>query len=185
MLTQLLLLTCLWTTPSPARTLEESILPTSWPRPSWCSTDSVYAPNVSLVSTSKSTSPVFTCHANRGDASAIIASRGDKVLELKFLRSVKKDQITASFSEGFKNNCATNCEQDGAQFAKFNEVMRDLRAGDRIRIITTPDDVVRVEVSGRESTAAEFTGATMRQNVLAAFLGPRPASPEFKAGLLD
>ena len=118
------------------------------------------------------------------DAKAIVASRGDKRLELVFLRSVKKSQITESFTEGFKNNCVDHCAEDGLQFAKFDDIMRDLREGDRVRIVTTPKDVVRVEVLGRESTSAEFTGETMRRNVLATFLGEHPATPEFKAGLL-
>lgn len=96
--------------------------------------------------------------AKSADAEAVIASPGNKVLELVFLRSVDRETIQEAWQEGFDKNCKAECESAKDSFKAFNETMVDVSENSRLKM-TFDKDGVAVDIKGtKNSKKAQVIG---------------------------
>jgi hypothetical protein len=117
------------------------------------------------------------------DADALLAEPGPKFLEMVFLRRVDKASITEAWSEGIYKNCAVDCEHYRDQIRPVNDMMVDVLEKGRIQIRFLADRI-EMRVEGRETKEAVFKDVGLTKNLLRAFIGPKPADPDLKKGLL-
>jgi hypothetical protein len=80
-------------------------------------------------------------------------------------------------------NCAVDCEHYRDQIRPVNDMMVDILNKGRIQIAFYQDRV-ELRVDGREMKQATFKDPALAKNLLRAFLGPKPADPDLKKGLL-
>jgi len=125
----------------------------------------------------------FYAMAKSSDASALIASPQPKILEIVFLRSLDRETLQEAWTEAFTNNCAEDCAAAQGQLKAFNDLMVDMNENSRMKI-SFEKGSVNVEVKGAKTQSAMIVGDAFRRAVLAIFIGPKPPTPELKAGLL-
>jgi len=118
-----------------------------------------------------------------GDARAIMASPGPKVILLQFLHSASKSDIEKQYREGEARNCGHG-ECDPADEADYERLIAATPAaavGDTLTYILSPRGV-RVLVNNRQ--IAEFANPDLALRLLAGFIGPTPPSEDLKRHLL-
>ena len=118
-----------------------------------------------------------------GDARAIMASPGPKVILLQFLHSASKSDIEKQYREGEARNCGHG-ECDPADEADYERLIAATPAaavGDTLTYILSPRGV-RVLVNNRQ--IAEFANPVLALRLLAGFIGPTPPSEDLKRHLL-
>lgn len=122
--------------------------------------------------------------AKNADANAVIASPGNKVLELVFMRSVDRETLQEAWQEGFNKNCKAECESSKDQFKAFNDTMVDVKENSRLKM-TFDKDGVAVDIKGEKLTKkAQIIGDSFKKALLAIFIGDDPPTPDLKKGLL-
>lgn len=122
--------------------------------------------------------------AKSADASAIIASPANKVLELNFLRSIDKETLQEAWQEGFSKNCKSDCESAKDAFKAFNDTMIDVKENYKLKM-TFDKEGTTVEIKGgKDSKKAQIIGDSVKRALLAIFIGDQPPTPELKSGLL-
>lgn len=121
--------------------------------------------------------------AKQTDAKAVLDSEGAKELRLAFLRSIDKDTLREAWQEGYMSNCESTCTATSEQLKAFNAAMVDVKDKSEL-IIQFAKDKVTVETRGKESKKLEIPGAAFAKNLLAVFIGSKPATEDLKKGLL-
>ncbi len=114
------------------------------------------------------------------DASAIIASNGNKKIIMRLVRDVSASKLSDAWQEGFENNI----EDVGAVQAgldQFKSAMRDVTEG----------MTMTIDFSGETTTLAfdgetvlTIEGADFQKGLLSVWLGQEPPNSEIKEGIL-
>lgn len=116
------------------------------------------------------------------DAAAIMASRGPKVVDVRYRHEVSRDDAVRAWNHVIRANCpAPACEVPVTALARFDTLLGEVADGDTMRLAFTPDTLA-VETNGRP-TGTVVDGQLSRL-VLATWIGDAPTSEDVKRGLL-
>ena len=118
-----------------------------------------------------------------GDARAIMASPGPKVILMQFLHTASKSDVEKHYREGEARNCGHG-ECDPADEADFNKLIAatpGAAVGDTLTYILSSRGV-RALFNNRP--IGEFNNPDLGLRLLAGFIGPTPPSEDLKRHLL-
>ena len=114
-------------------------------------------------------------------AEAVLRQPGPKLVEMRSLRDVGRDDVHRAWRALLDENCPAPCPVAPAQVERFLALSPALRAGGSTTYVVTPAGVgVLVDGQVLGSVAGEGFGRLL----LATFIGPAATSPEVRAGLL-
>jgi hypothetical protein len=116
------------------------------------------------------------------DAAKILESDEVKVLHLRFVRDVGRDDVVSSFTDGFKKNASDLVPAIRPRIGQFTSWMPSFEDGSTITLTYVPDEGTRVAVNGRMK--GTIKGADFARALFAIWLGPRPPNGGLKRGLL-
>ena len=117
------------------------------------------------------------------DASAIVAADETKRVVLHFVHSkVDKGKLVNAWKEGFEANSKASLAALGPRIEKFNGMMADVVAGDRIELTYVPGEGTHVGVKGKEVGVLE--GKDFADALFLIWLGPKPAHEGLKKAML-
>jgi hypothetical protein len=118
-----------------------------------------------------------------GDARAIMASPGPKVILLHFLHAASKSDIEKHYREGEQHNCGNGgcAPADAADFERLITVTPAAAVGDTLTYVLSPKGV-RALFNNRQ--IGEFTNPDLALRLLAGFIGDVPPSEDLKRHLL-
>jgi hypothetical protein len=116
------------------------------------------------------------------DADAIMQSPETKSLEIRFVRDVSADAARRAWRTGLENNCRAPCQLDPDDVAHFLALIPGMHKGERYSILFNE---LGATVSADGVPFATIAKPQFAAAMLATFLGPAPASPRLKAGLLQ
>jgi len=117
------------------------------------------------------------------DASAIVMADETKRVVLHFVHSkVDKGKLVNAWKEGFEANSKANLAALGERIEKFNGMMADVVAGDRIELTYVPGEGTHVSVKGKEVGVIE--GKDFADALFLIWLGPKPAHEGLKKAML-
>jgi hypothetical protein len=114
-------------------------------------------------------------------AEAVLRSPEVKLLEVHFLHNVSQEDVRNEWRRGFAANCQNPCRLNPRDIERFIARVPGVRDGDVGMFLFT-----------RNGLSATFNGRLLgttsnpyfAQQVLGTFLGPAPAAPEVKQGLM-
>lgn len=117
------------------------------------------------------------------DASAILASKGPKVILMQFLHSASKSQVEQQYREGEQRNCGHGeCPKaDEPDFERLIAITPAAAVGDTLTYIYTQTGV---RVLSNNKPIGEFANPDLAVRLLMGFIGPNPPSEDLKAHLL-
>jgi hypothetical protein len=116
------------------------------------------------------------------DPNALLAASTPKELTLQFVRSVGASDIANGWSEGFEKNAKGELPALKDRIAMLNGWMGDIKSGQKMTFVYTPDTGVQVDVNG--AVKGTIKGDDFARAFFSIWLGPEPPNPELKAGLL-
>jgi hypothetical protein len=116
------------------------------------------------------------------DAGAILASDGVKVLHIRFVRDVDRDDVVSAFTEGFDKNAGDLVPAIRPGIRQFTSWMPSFDDGSSITLTYVPDEGTRVAVNGRMKGTIQ--GADFARALFSIWLGPKPPNGGLKRGLL-
>ena len=118
-----------------------------------------------------------------GDARAIMASPGPKVVLLQFLHAASKSDIEKHYREGEQRNCGQGgcAPADAADFERLIAATPAAAVGDTLTYVMTSKGV-RVLSNNRQ--IGEFANPDLALRLLAGFIGDTPPSADLKRHLL-
>jgi len=118
-----------------------------------------------------------------GDARAIMASSGTKVVLLQFLHTASKSQIEKQYREGESKNCGHGecAPSDEADFERLIAATPAAAVGDTLTYVFSPRGV-RVLFNNR--VIGDFANPDLGLRLLAGFIGNAPPSEDLKRHLL-
>jgi hypothetical protein len=116
------------------------------------------------------------------DAAAILAADDSKVLVLRFVRDVDRDDIVKAWRDGFRNNAKTPVAQLQPSIDRLSSWMPAFHSGDTMTFTYVPERGVHVTINGERKGTIE--GADFARSLFSVWLGPKPPNAGLKAGLL-
>lgn len=111
----------------------------------------------------------------------ILNSPQRKLLQIVFVRNVDAEDIRDAWRADFARYCSKSCAVPDSQIAGFLAAMPPMRNGDRANFAFGPRGV-EVTLNGRQMGRIE--DRNFAYMLLAVFIGPSPALPALKEGLL-
>ena len=115
------------------------------------------------------------------NARGILASRGIKHLEMKFVRNVSKSDLTGAWTDGFKKNAGGRYGSFVARIRRLNSMMKKMSVGERMAFTFTSGGV-HVYVNSRKKGFVR--GGQFSRIMLAIWLGSSPPNSGLKRGML-
>jgi hypothetical protein len=115
------------------------------------------------------------------NAEQILRSPETKLLTVKFERSISAEDARKAWREGLANNCQAPCHIDPEDLATFLAAVPAMQEGEVFSLLFTQRGAT-VTVGGQP--LGTVIKPQFAEAMLATFLGPRPASPDLKQGLL-
>ena len=115
------------------------------------------------------------------DPAALLTGNTPSELILQFVRSVGADDLRKGWSEGFEKNAKAQLPALSERIAMLNGWMADVRSGERLVFIHSPNSGLQVIVDG--AAKGSIRGDDFAKAFLSIWLGD-PPNPEIKAGLL-
>lgn len=112
----------------------------------------------------------------------IVASNEAKVLVLRFVRDVGRDDITKAWSDGFKGNATVKVASIQPLIDRLNAWMPSFNDGDTLSFIYVPADGVAVEINGVRKGVIK--NDDFARSLFSIWLGPKPPTGDLKRGLL-
>lgn len=116
------------------------------------------------------------------DPSAILKADAPKRIVMHFVRSVTKNQIIDGFNESFENNTPDAKQTMKAEIDQFSGAFDSVKDGDEIFLTYLPGTGTTVAINGKEKVT--IASAAFAPVLFSVWLGPKPPSPDLKAGLL-
>lgn len=116
-------------------------------------------------------------------ADRILDAATPRVMLLHFVRGVSTNQLATAWREGVAANQTTLAVQRlRDRIDRFNAMMRDLRAGDELRLELLANGDTRVWIN--KDLRGAVSGGDFQQALLSAWLGANPADSQLKRALL-
>ncbi len=118
-----------------------------------------------------------------GDAGAIMASPGPKVILMQFLHSASKSQVEKQYRDGEARNCGHGecAPSDQPDFERLIAATPAANVGDTLTYFFTARGV-RVLFNNR--VIGDFANPDLSLRLLAGFIGDKPPSEDLKSHLL-
>ena len=116
------------------------------------------------------------------DAAAILAADVAKGVKMRFLRDLKKTQLTEAFTEGFEANAKEKAAAQKASIDKMLALVPDVKEGDVMTFVYVPGKGTTLSVG--EKALGTFEGKDFADAVFSLWLGPKPPSEDLKKGML-
>ena len=118
-----------------------------------------------------------------GDARAVLASPGPKVILLQFLHAASKSDIEKHYREGEEHNCGQGgcAPSDAADFERLIAATPAMAVGDTLIYVITAKGV-RALTNNR--VIGDFANPDLGMRLLAGFIGNAPPSEDLKRHLL-
>ncbi len=111
----------------------------------------------------------------------ILASAESKLLELSFVHDVSADGIRDAWREDFRRYCNGPCSVPKQEVEQFLAAVPAMRKGDNVAFAFTSQGA---EVSLNGQSLGRIPDPRFARMVLGVFIGPAPAVPAVKQGLL-
>ena len=112
-----------------------------------------------------------------------ILDRDDiKVLHMRFVRGVDRDDVVSAFSDGFKNNAGDAVPALRPRIRQLESWLPSFADGDTLTMTYVPGKGTFIAVNGRSKGTIE--GADFARALFAIWLGPKPPNSGLKRGLL-
>ena len=115
------------------------------------------------------------------DANAILASGGDKVLLLHFVRDVGVDKIRDAWRKGLLSNCPAPCAITQEQLSTFLNSLQAMHAGEDVELVFSPDGV---HAYYDQQPAGYISDPNFARLMLTVFIGQNTLVPELRQELL-
>jgi len=115
------------------------------------------------------------------DAAPLLAAPQRWRMQLRFVRDVQREQITEAFDAAF-DRIGIDDPVLQADLTRLNGWMSDMADGGTLTFTAVPGTGVRADVDGVDRGTIEHDA--FAPAFLAIWLGPHPANPELKTGLL-
>lgn len=115
------------------------------------------------------------------DAAAVLASPAPKLILMRYLQPVDRDQAAAAWEHYLGLNCEAPCRLPTAAIGRFTSLLEPIVRDDTMRLTFT-EAGVEIAAGGRPKGTIEDTG--FARLLLATFIGEAPTSEEVKQGLL-
>lgn len=119
----------------------------------------------------------------KDDPDKILGAPAIKHLEMEFVRTVEKEKITDAWQTAVFKGCIEDCKNYKAPLKEFNNLMGEMRKGQRMRVTFYPDKI-EVDQVGRTPKKGTVMSASFSKNLLAIFIGPKKFSEAVKLSLL-
>ncbi len=116
------------------------------------------------------------------DGMAIAASEQDKRIELVFLRAVSGEDVAEAIAEGFADNAGDSLADLMDRIARLEEIIPDVKKGDRLVFVYRPGTGIEVTADGRPAGSIE--GKDFADVLFKVWVGDKPADKALKNGLL-
>ncbi len=116
------------------------------------------------------------------DAEAIMRSAETKLLIFNFRHEVSAERAREAWRKALAANCPEPCRLESADVERFLAEVPAMREGDTFELRFAEHSAV-ITANGR--LIGHIDQPVLADAVLAAFLGPRPGSPEVKQALLE
>jgi Chalcone isomerase-like len=116
------------------------------------------------------------------DPAAILDAGRPKQLVMRFVRSVGKERLADSWTEGFDKNAGAKRSALASALAKLNEAMSDVKKDDVVTLTYVPDTGVTITVKGVD--AAVIPGDDFQRVLFSIWLGAHPPNIPLREGLL-
>lgn len=121
--------------------------------------------------------------AKQSNAATVLATDGPRRMEMHFLFSVSKDQMSDAWEEGLTNNTPNASADVKAAFKTLGSWMEPIPSGNAMTLTYVPGTGTLVEVNGK--TKGTLPGKATSDAILATWIGSNPAPGEdFKKGVL-
>jgi hypothetical protein len=115
------------------------------------------------------------------DPNEIIQSPETKLLSVRFEHSVSADQARNAWHTALETNCIARCHLDPEDVERFLSQVPGMRPGEYFYLEFSQN---RATVSANGEQIGVISRRQFANAVLATFLGPHPASPMLRQGLL-
>jgi hypothetical protein len=115
------------------------------------------------------------------DGNAILASGGDKILLLHFVRDVSVEKVRDAWRKGLLRACAAPCEIKQGQLSMFLNALWAVHAGEIVKFVFSPDGV---HVYDDQETAGYIPDLEFARVMLAMFIGQHATVPQLRQELL-
>lgn len=116
------------------------------------------------------------------DPAVILRVDQPKRIVLKFVRSIGKEKLVETWTEGFDRNAGDRRTALAPELAALNAAMTDVKKDDAITLTYLPDRGVGVAVGGKE--AAVIPGDEFQRVLFSIWLGAKPPNVSLREGLL-
>ena len=115
------------------------------------------------------------------DPSQILDSNQFKRLDMQFVHDAPVEKINSAWSDSFKVNCKTQCEELRPSLEKLNGFMASMKENDRMLFTFYPD---ALEIRVKDQPPQRIEGKEFQRIILATWLGAEPPNESLKTGLL-
>ena len=112
----------------------------------------------------------------------ILETGQPKQIVMKFVRSVGKETLAKTFTEGFDKNVGDHRAACASGLATLDATLTDVKKEDSITLTYLPDRGVTVSVKGKD--AALIPGAEFQRVLFSIWLGADPPNVSLREGLL-
>ncbi len=120
--------------------------------------------------------------AKQTGAAAVLAADAPRRMVMHILYGLSAERLCEGWKEGLANNTPTAPAEVKAAFDTLCGWMDETEKGDQLVFTYLPGEGTRVEVKGQAKGTIE--GKAFADALFACWLGPKPPSEDFKAGLL-
>lgn len=115
------------------------------------------------------------------DAAAILASPGPKLVTMRYLQAIGRDDAAAAWRHYVEANCTGSCRVPAAAIARFTSLLDPVAKGDAQTFVFA-GDAVELLANGRSRGRVE--DPTFARLLLATWIGETPTSEAVRRGLL-
>jgi hypothetical protein len=116
------------------------------------------------------------------DPGPILKPDAPKRLVMHFVRGVTKNQIADAFNESFESNTPDAKQTMKTEIDQFLDALDSVKEGDEILLTYLPGTGTTVAINSKEKLT--IAAPAFAPVLFSVWLGPKPPSPDLKAGLL-
>lgn len=116
------------------------------------------------------------------DAAAIIKSDTPKRIDMKFLHSASKSQMSDAFDESFSDNTPDAKNTLKPDIDRLLAALEAVKPGDEMVFTYIPATGTTLSINGQDKLT--IAGPAFGQMLVAVWLGPKPPNADLKKGML-
>ena len=116
------------------------------------------------------------------DPAAILKADTPKRIVMHFVRGVTRNQIVDGFNESFEDNTPDAKQTMKAEIDQFLGAIDSVHDGDEILLTYLPGTGTTVVINSKEKVT--ISAPAFAPVLFSVWLGPKPPSPDLRAGLL-